>query len=92
MDCSRHDIQNHVAEESLTEFNVFPRFCLFLTGKLKKQETVRNTTIDNMKYREYKFQLHPALTVYAEVSYRMMEWTLATVLRDKMLNIVSTTI
>ena len=81
-----------VAEKSLTEFEVFPWFGWFLTGKMKKLETVGNTIIDNIKSREYKFHLHPALTVYTEVSYRMVEWTLATILRDKMFNTVSRTI
>ena len=58
----------------------------------KKLETLRNTIIDNMNSRENKFHLYPTLTVYTEVSYRMMEWTLATILRDKVLSIVSRTI
>ena len=44
-----------------------------LHRKLKKLETVGKKMIDNMKSREYKFYLHPALTVYTEVSYRMVE-------------------
>ena len=59
---------------------------------MKKLETVGNTIIDNIKSREYKFHLHPALTVYTEVSYRMVECTLATILRDKMFNTVSRTV
>ena len=81
-----------VVEKSLTEFEAFPWFCLFLTGNLKKLETLRNTIIDNMNSREYKFHLYPSLTVYTEVSHRMMEWTLAPILPDKVLSIVSRTI
>ena len=38
------------------------------------------------------FQLRPELSFYTKTSYMMMVWTIATVLRDEMLNIVSRTV
>ena len=91
MDCSRHDIQNHIAEKSLTEFKVSHDF-VFSSPEAEKTWNDRENNDRQLESWEYKFYLHPALTVYTEVSHRIVEWTLATIFRDKMLNTVSRTI